>query len=68
MKHKDVWSEREDGTVLLNGQPYIPPFVRRLMKDASEEELLEATGRLSRYLNTLYEMFAEQQERWPTPR
>ncbi len=43
-------------------KPYIPPFVRRLMKDATEEELFLATERLRRYLKAMYEIFLQQEE------
>jgi len=35
-------------------QPYVPPFVRELMKDASEEEILEAVENLRRCIKVLY--------------
>jgi hypothetical protein len=62
MKNKDEWSRAEDGQVLLNGQPYIPPFLRKKLKDASEQELEEATENLRRYLQALYRMFEKQEQ------
>jgi hypothetical protein len=43
-------------------QPYVAPFIRRLMKDATEEEILEASENLRRYLNVLYDIFLRQEE------
>ena len=40
-------------------KPYIPPFIRRLMPSASEEELLRATNNLRRYLSVMYRLFRE---------
>lgn len=38
-------------------EPYIPPLVRRLMKDATEEELVQASENLRRYVRALYATF-----------
>jgi hypothetical protein len=56
-KQEDEWSRDDEGRVLLNGKPYIPPLVRKVMKSAGERELEEATENLRRYLNELYKMF-----------
>lgn len=42
-------------------QPYVAPFIRRLMKDATEEEILEASENLRQYLLVLYDMFLERE-------
>lgn len=41
---------------------YVPPFVRRLMKDASEEEILQASANLGRYVRALYKTFLQMEE------
>ncbi|TAJ36856.1 MAG: hypothetical protein EPO55_20235 [Reyranella sp.] len=40
-------------------EPYIPPFIRRLMPSASEQDLLRATNNLRRYLSVMYRLFRE---------
>lgn len=42
-------------------KPYIPSFIRRLMVNASEQERLEATERLRRYLLAMYAIFLEME-------
>jgi len=42
--------------------PYIPPFVRRVMRGATKEELLEATSRLRRYLKAMYGIYVQLAE------
>jgi len=46
-----------------NEEPYVPPFVRRVMKDATEEEVLEATARLQRYLKAMLAIYRSIEER-----
>lgn len=43
--------------------PYVAPFIRRLMKDATEEEILEASENLRQHLKILYGMFVERERR-----
>lgn len=39
--------------------PYIPPFVRRAMNGATEDELVQATDNLRQYLRVMYKLFRE---------
>ena len=48
---------------MQQGEPYIPPFVRRLMPNATEEEIIEAVHHLREYLLALYRMFLEREAR-----
>jgi hypothetical protein len=43
-------------------QPYVPPFIRRLIKDATEEEILKASENLRQYLLILYRIYREHGE------
>jgi hypothetical protein len=48
-------------------EPYVPPFVRELMKGSTEDQILRATENLRQYLNVMLEagirLEQEQQER-----
>lgn len=44
-------------------QPYVPPFIRRRMPNATEEEILEAAENLKRYLTVMYRIFREREDR-----
>lgn len=46
---------------MQSDKPYVAPFIRRLMPDASEEEILEASENLRGYLKILYGLFLEQE-------
>jgi len=46
---------------MKNEEPYVPPFVRRVMKDATEDEILEATARLRRYLKAMYAIYQKKE-------
>jgi site-specific DNA recombinase len=48
--------------LMPEGEPYIPPFIRRVMKDASEEELLQGTENLRRYFKALYAVYLKIEE------
>ena len=49
--------------VASDEQQYVPPFVRRLMPKASEEEIQQAAQNLSDYLKVVYEIFLEREAR-----
>ncbi|UYN96065.1 MAG: hypothetical protein KIT25_03730 [Enhydrobacter sp.] len=42
-------------------QPYVAPFIRRRMPDASEEDILAASENLRAYLKLLYGIFLHQE-------
>ncbi len=42
---------------------YIPPFIRRLMPNASEEEIKEAAENLRGFVDALYRLHLADQER-----
>lgn len=42
-------------------QPYVAPFLRRLMKGASEEQILEASENLRGYLRAMYAIYLRQE-------
>lgn len=44
-------------------EPYIPPFIRRLMPNASEREIIEAAENLKSYLRVMYRIFREREEK-----
>lgn len=46
---------------MLEEEPYIPPFIRRLMPNASEEEIIQAAENLRAYLKVLYGIFLERE-------
>jgi hypothetical protein len=41
--------------------PYVPPFIRRLMPNASEEQIIEASENLRAYLKLLYGIFLRKE-------
>ena len=40
--------------------PYVAPFIRRLLRDATEAEIQEASENLRGYLLALYDLFLER--------
>lgn len=42
-------------------EQYIPPFIRRLMPKASEEEIQHAAENLRAYIKVLYDIFLERE-------
>lgn len=44
---------------MQSDEPYIPPFVRRAMRGATEADLLQATDNLRCYLKVMYALFRE---------
>lgn len=42
-------------------RPYVAPFIRRLMPDATEDEIVEASENLRRYLLIMYDIFLERE-------
>jgi hypothetical protein len=40
---------------------YTPPFIRRLMPKASEEEIQQAAENLRAYIKVLYDIFLERE-------
>lgn len=48
------WPMRKD-------EQYTPPFIRRLMPHASEQEIEQAAENLRAYLKVLYEVFLERE-------
>jgi hypothetical protein len=42
---------------MQEGEPYIPPFVRRAMKNATEDELRQAADYLRGYIQAVYATF-----------
>jgi len=42
-------------------EQYVPPFIRRLMPNASEQEIEQAAENLRAYLKLLYEIFLERE-------
>lgn len=46
---------------MQSGEPYIAPFIRRVMPNASEAELVEAAANLKAYLRVLYQLFLDQE-------
>lgn len=43
-------------------QPYVAPFIRRLMKDATEEEILQASENLRQYLLVMYDIYRRRED------
>lgn len=41
---------------------YVAPFIRRLMKDASEEEIQEASENLRQYLLLMWRIYCRREE------
>jgi site-specific DNA recombinase len=50
---------------MQNEKQYVPPFVRHVMKDSTDQEIQEATENLRRYLMALYGMFLRAQTEKP---
>lgn len=48
-------------TGMEQDQPYVAPFLRRLMKGASEEQILEASENLRGYLRAMYAIYLRQE-------
>lgn len=48
---------------MQQGEPYIPPFIRELMPNATEEEIAEAAQNLRGYLSALYRIFLRREAR-----
>jgi hypothetical protein len=46
---------------MQEGEPYIPPFIRRLMPNSTEQEIEQAAENLRAYLKLLYEIFLERE-------
>jgi hypothetical protein len=42
-------------------KPYVAPFIRRVMKGKSEEEILEASENVRGYLRAMYQIYLRQQ-------
>jgi hypothetical protein len=42
-------------------KPYVAPLIRRLMPNATEEEIVQASENLRAYLNVLYDIFLERE-------
>ena len=50
-----------------DGGPYVASCVRRLMPNASEQELIEATERLCRFVRLAYDIYREMMENGTLP-
>jgi hypothetical protein len=48
-------------TGMEQDQPYVAPFLRRLMTGASEEQILEASENLRGYLRAMYAIYLRQE-------
>lgn len=49
--------------VMEHDQPYVAPFIRQLMPDATEHEIVEASENLRDLLYALYDAFVAQKAR-----